>query len=79
MKTVDTAPGGGAAAPVGFPMKSSKCKFILLRGTNLHGVWGFFPCRFSSFSSRVSCNSINKIIHKSKCCVLKVLKSLFSV
>lgn len=40
MKTVDTAPGGGAAALVGFPMKSSKCKFILLRGTNLHvGFW----------------------------------------
>lgn len=49
MKTVDTVPGGGAAALVGFPMKSSKCKFILLRGINLHdGV--LFPCGFFSFS-----------------------------
>lgn len=42
MKTVDTALGGGAAALVGFPMKSSKCKLILLRRTNLHGGLGFF-------------------------------------
>lgn len=40
MKTVGTAPGGGEAALVGFPMKSSKCKFILLRGTKLSfGFW----------------------------------------
>lgn len=29
MKTVGTAPGGGAAALVGFPTKSSKCKLSL--------------------------------------------------
>lgn len=85
MKTADTAPGGGAAALVGFPMKSSKCKFILLRGMNFHGVWFglvFFPCGFSSFSyvvvSPVTLN-INQIVHKSKCYVFKVLKSLLLV
>lgn len=26
-KTVAIAPGGGEASPVGFPMKSSKCKY----------------------------------------------------
>lgn len=57
MKTVGTAPEGGAAALVGFPMKSSKCKFIPLRGTKLSvGFWllggflcFFFYCGFSDF------------------------------
>lgn len=34
MKTVGTAPGGGAAALVGFPTKSSKCKLSLLGEQN---------------------------------------------
>lgn len=90
MKTADTAPEGGAVALVGFPMKSSKCKFILLRGMNLHGglfwgliVWGFFsPCGLFSFSyivvSAITLN-INQIIHETKYYVFKVLKSLLLV
>lgn len=72
MKTVVIAPGGGAAALVGFPMKSSKCKFILLRGMNLHGGLGGFWFFFFIVGLLLSVTvvfsvtlNIHQIIHKS--------------
>lgn len=46
MKTVGTAQGGGAAALVECPMKSSKCKLIHLGEQNCMGEIFFFLCDF---------------------------------